>query len=90
MNRPMMMCGHVAQGINSETNEPVCVICVGITPNATIVETNLPDLTNRKARCVYYGRKCKSEVDSRFNLAFFEHKPNDTYDEYCCGCYGWD
>lgn len=29
-------------------------------------------------------------VDSSWDLAFFQHKPNEEYDEYYCGCYGWD
>ena len=43
-------------------------------------------LEGRKAKCSYGG----SIVDSSWGLAFFQHKPNEEYDEYYCGCYGWD
>jgi hypothetical protein len=27
---------------------------------------------------------------SRFDLAFFKHKPDEEHDEFYCGCFGWD
>jgi hypothetical protein len=46
----------------------------------------------RKARCGYYGKRCKSEALSRdrANLAFFKETPDRDYDDYYCGCYGWN
>lgn len=81
----LMKCGHSAQGINTETKQPVCLICM-----CEEVAENIPDLIGRKARCSYFGNRCNSEVDSRVELAFFKYKPNAKYDEYYCGCYGWD
>jgi len=86
MSNPLMKCGHTANAVRTNTNEPVCVICIGIVPGADEVAESLPDLSNRKARCVYGDR----EVDSSFELAFFEHRPDAIADEYYCGCKGWD
>lgn len=86
MNNPLMECGHAAQDVDIKTNKPCCVICIGINPEAEKVRQVLPDLTGRKAKCSYGCR----EVDSSFNLAFFEYRPNDSVDRYYCGCYGWD
>ena len=53
----------------------------------------------RKSRgggCDYpRGEKEKSDhchciTDSDSNLPFFNHKPNSEYDDYYCGCGGWD
>ena len=60
MNKqPMMKCGHAANAYNLDTGEPSCVICQG-DPGADQIEENPPDLTNRKARCDYYGKKTGS------------------------------
>lgn len=91
----MMKCGHAAQGVNSK-GEPVCVICIGIDPGATVVADE-PDLTGRKAIC----DSCKSDesiVDSSTDLAFFEYRKDSKHkikgheekDSYYCGCRGWD
>jgi len=84
MTRPLMKCGHSANG-EDENGNPVCVICAGITPDAKIV-ADTPNLEGRTARCTYCGR----EAPSSTNLAFFEYRPDQPYDEYYCGCYGWD
>lgn len=81
----LMKCGHTAQGINERTQKPVCVIC-----NCEEVAEEVPSLEGRKARCTYHGRKCMSQKPSAYNLPFFEHKPNSEYDEYYCGCWGWN
>lgn len=88
MSDILMKCGHSAnaeQVMLDGSRIPCCVIC-----SCAEIEENKPNLIGRKARCSYYGRKCHSEVDSKYNLAFFEHKPKSKYDEYYCGCYGWD
>lgn len=94
MEKVIMKCGHRPQGIVSGTNEPVCVIC-----SCTEVAKEVPNLEGRKARCSYYdktftyrGRRvhCRGEAKSDTNLPFFEHKPSSEYDEYYCGCWGWD
>jgi hypothetical protein len=33
---------------------------------------------------------CQSEVDSALGLAFFSHHPDKPFDQYYCGCFGWD
>lgn len=97
MSKQMMMCGHSANATDGDGN-PVCAICFGI-PEATIVNNNPINLTGRKARCSYYGKTfthrgrrvtCTGEVDSKVSLAFFEHCPDKEYDNYYCGCFGWD
>ena len=84
MERVMMKCGHVAQ--SKINGKPVCVICLGLTPDAEIVAETEPDLTDRKARCPY----CGEIVDSNKNLPFFEYCPDQEYDRFYCGCRGWD
>lgn len=81
----IMKCGHVAQG-KDEAGNPVCVICVGITPNAKIIDESKPNLEGRKATCFY----CRREQPSNTDLPFFEHRPDRETDAYYCGCYGWD
>jgi len=87
--KPMMACGHRANAHGSKVVDGVrvefphaCVICDCFT-----IADSPPDLTGRKARCSY----CKKERDSTDKwLAFFGHRPNELYDEYYCGCRGWD
>ena len=92
-NKPMMKCGHVANAVTAD-NQPACAIC-----GCTELSEQETDLTGRKARCVYYGRRffhqgrmvtCTSEDKSSTSLPFFAHKPESDYDEYYCGCCGWD
>lgn len=81
----LMKCGHVAHGRDINGN-PVCPICVGSTPDAKIVENNLPSLDGRIAECRY----CSNKEQSSFDLAFFEYRPSQKTDIYYCGCFGWD
>lgn len=94
----MMKCGHSSNGLRKldSGDVPCCVICSCI----DVVET--PDFTGRIARCFYYGKEtrrnecskcgkvCNCEQPSSENLAFFEYKPNEAYDEFYCGCHSWD
>lgn len=83
-----MKCGHTANARTSE-GDPCCVICAGLKPEALIIDHEVhgtEGLEGRKARCPY----CKKTTDSRWELAFFEHKPESEYDEYYDGCFGWD
>jgi len=90
MSSVMMECGHNAMSVDSEGN-PACAICVGIDPGARIVAKVQPDLTGRRCRCEYYGYKCRSEADSEVKKnQFFEYQPDQEFDRYYCGCYGWD
>ena len=65
----MMMCGHAANAIQSETGEPVCVICWGLTELAKIVDENPPALIGRTAKC-----GCGATEPSSTTLAFFDYK----------------
>lgn len=88
----MMKCGHSANAnrVHEDgTRTPSCAICAGLTPDAEIV-VRAPDLTDRMARCSYFGSKCRSKRDSSPSLAFFEWTPARDYDSFYCGCYGWD
>lgn len=87
---PMMKCGHAANAerVTKEgKKEPVCVICFGIDPGASIIDENPPDFEGRTAIC----SDCKgNEVPSNIDLAFFESTPEKEHDRYYCGCRGWD
>lgn len=48
-----------------------------------------PNIEGRFARCSYY-RTCKTQVASNFNLAFFSYRPEKEFDDFFCGCKGWD
>ena len=75
-----MKCGHIAQGYNQK-GEPICIIC-----DCSEIDNEKPDLTGRMAYCT----ECSSCTQSDWNLAFFKYNENLGYDEYYCGCHGWD
>lgn len=84
------------------SSHPTCVAHFGLHPGAcTVVEQ--PSLSGRRARCAYYGAQtsrrnecndctviCDHEVDSSTDLAFFESKPDEPFDQFYCGCHSWD
>lgn len=95
-DQPMMKCGHRANAIQSDPVGPCCAICM-----CTEIDENPPNLKGRIARCSYFGKRatgrnghgqiCKSEAPSDSpNLAFFAHRPERQFDEFYCGCWGWD
>ena len=46
-----------------------------------------------KYRDTHYGElraDSRSYAPSDLKLPFFKHKPAEEYDEYFCGCMGWD
>ena len=96
----LMKCGHVANAeIQLEDGSTVscCAICYGLKDGADQVERECcgtDGLNGRKARCVYStprpGNKCRGEVDSNWDLPFFQYQPDQAYDAYYCGCWGWD
>lgn len=104
MSKPMMKCGHVANGTKTDTGEPVCVICSLVDPAGMEIDPNPPSLTGRTARCFFHGRKpyknecdkcrgkavCECEEPSSADLAFFAHKTDAPFDEFYCGCRSWD
>lgn len=86
MNKPLMKCGCVAQGTDQD-GKPVCVVHAGLDSGAYEPAEVQPDLSGRKAKCCYGNH---GETDSDFRLAFFVHRPDHEFDEYYCGCWGWD
>lgn len=100
MNRPMLRCGHSANAVDEKGN-PSCAICC-----TKEIDKNPPDLSARKARCTYFGsvpkgrnhesnydckrgQACLCERPSDTNLPFFHYTSKD-FDEFYCGCWGWD
>ena len=80
-DKPLMKCGHSANGTYGDEHKPICVICYGIVPGATEVDYEAnPDLTGRKAKCCY----CANQQQSNTNLPFFEHRPDKETDRYVC------
>jgi hypothetical protein len=73
-----MKCNCVADA--TRNGKPCCAI------HSTIEQMPAPDLSKREAKCSY-GHKI---VPSKGELAFFRHHPDKEYDEYYCGCWGWE
>lgn len=82
--KPLMKCGHTANAVTAE-GKPCCVIYAPSEDSYTIL-LERPELTGRLAKC----SDCGAVTDSKWRLPFFEYKPDKEYDEYYCGCYGWD
>ena len=82
MSTQMMACGHASNAVSN--GKPACAIC-----NVTTIAKDAVDLSNRQARCSYY-KNCKSSSPSSKDLAFFGYKPDREFDNYYCGCMGWD
>jgi hypothetical protein len=84
----LMGCGHVSNATDEDDN-PICVICSGIVSGATVVIKECSGnagLEGRKAKCLY----CKKTVDSNWGLMLFGYMPEGEYDNYYCGCRGYD
>lgn len=87
MSRFLMKCGHVDNAITLD-GKPSCVIC-GC--HEVLREANGTDgLENRQARCCQHKFTTEKIVASRWDLPFFKYCPSKEYDEYYCGCWGWD
>lgn len=83
----LMKCNHVSNAWTDD-NQPACVIC-----NCTEVIRKCKGtegLEGRKARCSDHKGGGERLADSKWELPFFEYKPNEKYDTYYCGCWGWD
>ena len=77
-----MKCGCSSSGcFDTKTKKPVCSIhdCEEIIKR--------PNLEGRQAKCVYGQHEI---VDSDIKLYYFRYLPNKTYDEYYCGCFGYE
>lgn len=79
---PMMKCGHAA---NSTSNgKPSCVICFGCEGELNIiVDDSPPDLSQRKARCSYFGivadgRNSESNYGSKKRRKCTAEQPSGT------------
>lgn len=83
--KPIMMCNHIANGINSKTGEPVCVIC-----NESRTRIDAVSLSNREAVCVGCKYEKPTRANSSVDLPFFKYRPDEETDSYYCGCWGWD
>lgn len=79
----MMKCGCDNAGAytNGEKENPIC-----ITHNERELMNITIDLKGRLAKCSY---GCKP-VQSNVNLDFFKYQPEKEFDQYFCGCCGWD
>lgn len=88
MSDILMKCGCRANSTCSSNGDmkfdpPIPSCCIH---DCIEVAYTQPDLKGRKAICCY----CKTEVDSKLSLPFFEYKPDKDRDAYYCGCRGWD
>ena len=92
IERYLMECGHVnnTTRINDDgTKQPWCVICDCGEVVKAVEDTE--GLQGRKAKCSHHKFGCAGGfTDSKWSLPFFEHRPNEPYDRYYCGCWGWD
>lgn len=75
----IMKCGCVANA--TYNGKPYC-----FTHDCDQVEKNFPDLSNRIAKC----SMCNNHEKSSENLPFFRHRPDCDFDDYYCGCGGWE
>lgn len=88
----VMKCGHTANSnrlMPDGTKIPSCVICGCI--DIAYECTGTSGLEGRKAICTQHkqGGDCRP-VPSSWDLPFFRYRPDKEYDEYYCGCWGWD
>jgi hypothetical protein len=85
----LMKCGHLGTGRLHPSGKPICAICAGRTADAETIEREChgtEGLEGRTARC----SQCGGLSPSRWELPFFEYKPNLEHDWYYNGCRGWD
>lgn len=82
-DKPLMTCGHTAQGyrkMDDKTFVPCCVICGVITQ---VLREDKPDLSNRKAKCCSE----KTIKPSSYDLPFFEYRgPGSRVARLQCEC----
>lgn len=86
MPNVLMKCGCVAQATCQ--GKPVCSSHFTLTEDGKTPEDNMPDLSNRQAKCSYCGGVAESKNWER--LPFFSYNKNRTIDSYHCGCRGWN
>jgi hypothetical protein len=84
MNPVMMSCGHASNAMHVNSNGtkiPSCVIC-----GCIMIDESFAVSEGREAKCGYCGKTTASKLE----LPFFKACPDKPYDEYYCGCWGWD
>lgn len=84
MENVLMKCGHTANA-KYDNGKPCCLICAPKKEAYEIIEER-PNLKGRRAKCT----ECNIIVDSSWDLPFFEYKPNEEYDSFYSGCWGWN
>ena len=82
---PIMKCGHKANAVD-QFNNPVCAICFPSKDAVTIDKNPKTYDGTRLAKCSY----CNNIKPSSYKLPFFNPQPDKKYDDYYCGCRGWD
>jgi hypothetical protein len=83
--KPMMDCGHAANGWRTNpdgSRSPVCVICVTFGRGGSTIAAVAPSLEGRTARCY-----CGNEQPSSIALAFFEYLGPGTGNDQCATCH---
>lgn len=83
----LMKCGHVANATTKD-NKPACAICSEIRIEKECSGTI--GLEERQAICTGHKGGNPKPFPSRWEMPFFEYRPNEKYDAYYCGCFGWD
>ena len=83
----LMKCGHVANGKN-EQGQDVCTICR--CSEIVTACTGTKGLEGRFALCSQHKGIVNAPVPSKWELPLFQYRPNEKYDTYYCGCWGWD
>ena len=86
MTKVMMACGHASNSYMTKEDGsriPACVICGCLTVDESYA--GIPE--GRQAKCNECG---KAVAFSRLDLPFFKACPDRPFDEYYCGCWGWD
>lgn len=99
----IMKCGHASNSWTTIDGErkPACAICAGINEGAYEIDHDPPVLKGREAICTHaderhldqsHGkeRAVTKVVKSEVGLPFFKYLPDEPYDRYYCGCWGWD
>lgn len=88
-----MECGHANNGTLYSPNgvsKPMCMMCGCDKIKKEITDVK-EGLKNRTALCVgHKGGADYAPTPSRWNLPFFQYTPQYKYDEYYCGCWGWE
>lgn len=78
----VMQCGHSSNDVD-DRSRPICTLCRGFILGWNTIDTNSPILTGRIARCIKCGKK---EPSSFSSLSLFRHVPEQSYDDFYCGC----